>query len=349
MLAMLGEDGKPFHAEPRGVLVAADSRLRAAGYQAVVATELEFYLTDSVYSALDPLRPPFGAQDRWNRLQGQVLSVDALRRHEVLLADIASACALQSIPADAMVRENGPGQYEINLRHVGDAVIAADHAILLKRVVKGVARRHGLAATFMAKPYGEHSGSGMHVHVSLLDGSGDPILATPEGGASPLLHSAVAGLVATLPDIMLVLAPHANSYRRFRRNSHAPVKADWGDDDRSAAIRIIGGDRFLTRIEHRVAGADSNPYLVVAGILAGMLDGLSLNRVLRSEDRTDGNAASLPLEWGSAITHFAGSAFVADHFGSAFRDVFAACKRQDFDGMLSRISDVEYDAYRDIV
>lgn len=135
-----------------------------AGLTPVVATELEFYLIDPVRSALDPVRPPHSREGRWHTGQTQVLSISELQDFEDVFHDIATACRAQGVLADTTLRENGPGQYEINLNHVPDALRAADFAVFLKRIVKGVARRHDLDATFMAKPYGLQAGNGMHVH-----------------------------------------------------------------------------------------------------------------------------------------------------------------------------------------
>lgn len=336
MLAMQDEDGAPFFADPRAMLGRTVDRLSARGFTPVVATELEFYLLDD------------GDLSSMREGSAQVLSIDALRSVEPILDAIEDACRVQGVPAETMLRENGPGQYEINLRHVADAIAAADHAILLKRIVRATARRHGKTATFMAKPFGTQAGSGMHVHVSLLDDSGAAVFSDGKGGASALMNRAVGGLVTTMPDAMLLFAPHANSYRRFRRGSHAPMTAGWGLDDRSAAVRVITGSPFATRIEQRVSGADCNPYLAVAGILAGVLAGIdgAIDPGPPQSPADDGlGGEPLPHEWGVAIDRFAASPTMADALGGAARDVIAACKRQDRDELLSRVPDTEYAAY----
>jgi glutamine synthetase len=308
------------------------------GYTPVVATELEFYLTDRKLTAGDNLQP--GA--------GQVLSIDALNEHQDVINAIFDACHMQNVPADTVLRENGPGQYEVNVVHVADACAAADHATLLKRIVKGCARQHGMEATFMAKPYGDQSGSGMHVHCSLLDQNGKPVFADETGAPTKTLFHGVGGLLATMPEMMLLFAPHANSYRRFRKNSHAPVSAGWGMDDRSAAVRVITGKPLETRIEQRVAGADCNPYLAVAGILAGVLHGIThkIEAGVALDPADKGMAGlPLPLEWGQAIDRFAASKIVETLFGAHVHSMIVACKRQDYDGMLGRISDVDYRTY----
>ena len=336
MLTMQNGEDAPFFADPRAMLRRAIERLERSGLVPVVATELEFYLLDDAGSRPTP------------KGSSQVLSTDALRAVETVLDAIEEACRAQHVPVETMLRENGPGQYELNLRHVAAAMAAADHAILLKRIVRATARRHGLTATFMAKPFGDQSGSGMHVHVSLLDRAGTPVFADGEGRASAMLAHAVGGLLATMGEAMLLFAPHANSYRRFSRHAHAPMTACWGPDDRSAAVRVITGAPGATRIEQRVPGADCNPYLAVAGILAGIAIGIerALDPGPAQAPQACGlSGQPLPLEWGAAITAFAASETLAEILGEQARDLVAACKRQDYDEFLSRVPDTEYDTY----
>ena len=278
LLSMIEQDGTPFYGDPRQVLARVAGFCTKAGLTPVMATELEFYLIDKRRTPRDPVSPPMSAEGRWQGWQTQVLSIAELHSFEPVLADIFAACELQNLPADTVVRENGPGQYEVNLKHVADPLAAADHAFLLKRIVKGVARRHGWDATFMAKPYGHVAGSGMHVHMSMLDAQGRNIMAEENGAPSARLRHAVGGMMATMADAMLLLAPHANSYRRLCPGTHAPTNITWGLDNRTASIRIITAGQ-ATRIEHRVAGADCNPYLAIAGILAGALHGLETRSI----------------------------------------------------------------------
>ena len=346
LLRMLQQDGTPFYADPRQVLARVAGRVAATGLTPVMATELEFYIIDRRRTPRDPVSPPSSHEGRWNGWQTQVLSIAELHSFEPLLADIFHACERQNLPADTVVRENGPGQYEVNLNHVADPLQAADHAFLLKRIVKGVARQHGLDATFMAKPYGNLAGSGMHVHMSMLDAAGRNIMAEAGGAPTERLHHVVGGMLATLPDCMLLLAPHANSYRRLIPGGHAPTNVTWGLDNRSAAIRVITAGQ-ATRVEHRVAGADCNPYLAVAGILAGALHGLT-HRIAPAPpidgEQREGHP-TLPVNWDDAIDAFDASAVMGDHLGADYQDLFSACKRQEQAEFRRRVTDVEYDAY----
>lgn len=347
MLSMQDASGQSFYADPRQVLTKVLQRFQDMKLTPVVATELEFYLIDPVRSALDPVRPPKTREGRWHTGQTQVLSITELQDFEEVFRDISAVCREQAVPADTTLRENGPGQYEINLNHVPDALRAADNAVLLKRIVKGVARRHGLDATFMAKPYGTQAGSGMHVHFSILDENGRNIFVGADGPSKALMHS-VGGLLSFMQESTAIFAPHANSYRRLTPSEHAPTYASWGFDNRSAAVRVITASKPATRIEHRVAGADSNPYLVLATILQAAYMGM--------KERTDpggpisGDEHSSDIEplqrsWDAAVRSFSESGFAYAAFGPDFRHLYAACKRQELQEFSLRVTDVEYDAY----
>jgi len=346
LLRMLQQDGTPFYADPRQVLARVAAFYTQAKLTPVVATELEFYLIDRRRTPRDPVSPPASHEGRWQGWQTQVLSIAELHSFEPLLADIFYACERQNLPADTVVRENGPGQYEVNLKHVADPLAAADHAFLLKRIVKGVARKHGLDATFMAKPYGDLAGSGMHVHMSILDESGRNIMAEENGAPTEKLRHVVGGMLHTLADSMLLLAPHANSYRRLVPGGHAPTNVTRGMDNRTASIRVITAGQ-ATRVEHRVAGSDCNPYLAVAGILAGGLHGLrgaiDPGRPIDGEER-EGHE-TLPINWDDAIDEFDASEVLGEYLGLDYQDLFSACKRQEQAEFRRRVTDVEYDAY----
>jgi glutamine synthetase len=346
LLRMLERDGQPFWGDPRQVLSRVLGFYAEAGLTPVVATELEFYLIDQRRTQAVPVAPPHGHDSRWQGWQTQVLSIAELHAFEPVLADIFAACERQNIPADTVVRENGPGQYEVNLKHVPDALLAADHAFLLKRVVKGVARRHGLDATFMAKPYGDLAGSGMHVHCSLQDSAGRNVFAGPDGAPTPALRHAVGGMLATAAEAMLLLAPHANSYRRLCPGAHAPTVVNWGVDNRTAAIRVVQGGR-ATRLEHRVAGADTNPYLALAGVLAGGLHGLRTEADPGPPTEGDPRPGQevLPINWDDALDAFVSSEVMGRYLGAEYQHLFSACKRQEQAEFRRRVTDVEFDAY----
>ncbi|PPJ47731.1 glutamine synthetase [Rhizobium sp. KAs_5_22] len=347
LLEMRNSDGSGFYADPRQVLAAVLERYKKLKLTPVVATELEFYLIDPVRSALDPVRPPNTRDGRWHTGQTQVLSISELQDFEEVFYGISAAARAQNVPADTTLRENGPGQYEINLNHVPDALAAADYAVLLKRIVKGVARCNDLDATFMAKPYGMQAGSGMHVHFSVLDEDGKNIYVGEDAPSERLMHS-VGGLLEAMGESMAIFAPHQNSYRRLTPSEHAPTYASWGFDNRSAAVRVITASKPATRIEHRVAGADTNPYLVIAMILSAALAGMKEKTSPGGAISGDEHAVShepLPTNWDYAIQRFAKSSFAYAALGPQYRGLYAACKHQELAEFALRVTDVEYDAY----
>ena len=211
------------------------------------------------------------------------------------------------IPADTTTSETGLGQFEVNLMHCDDALRAADDAWLFKMLVKGLARRHGFAASFMAKPYADYSGSGLHTHFSILDEKGENIFDSggPKGTAQ--LRHAVAGCLAAMHDSTLLFAPHFNSYERLVPDKHAPTAISWGYENRTAAIRIPAGSTSARRIEHRVAGGDVNPYLMLAAILGAALCGIEDGA--EPPPPVTGNAYAMdlpqiPATWEAAIDAF---------------------------------------------
>ena len=347
LLQMHTQEGESFYADPRQVLGHVLDRFKAAKLTPVVATELEFYLIDPVRSALDPVRPPNTRDGRWHTGQTQVLSISELQDFEEVFHGISTAARAQNVPADTTLRENGPGQYEINLNHVPDALAAADYAVLLKRIVKGVARANDLDATFMAKPYGMQAGSGMHVHFSILNDKGENIYVGKDGPSDALFHS-VGGLLENMGESMAIFAQHQNSYRRLRPSEHAPTYASWGIDNRSAAVRVITASKPATRIEHRVAGSDTNPYLVLAMILsaalAGMKEKLSPGGAITGDEHAV-NHEPLPTNWDYALQRFTKSSFAYAALGPKYRGLYSACKYQELSEFSLRVTDVEYDAY----
>ncbi len=343
------EDGAPFLGDPRQALAAVLERYAARGLTPMAASELEFYLVDSSQEIPQaPVSPISGrVLDR-----DAVLSLRELDHFDAFLDDVYAACAAQGVPADAAIAENGPGQFEINLVHVPDALRAADDAVLFKEIVRGVARKHNFSATFMAKPYGERAGSGFHIHFSLLDREGRNVFDDGSAQGSETLRHAVAGLLAAMGDSTLLFAPHLNSYRRLRPGSHAPSAVAWGYENRTAAVRIPGGASKARRIEHRVAGADANPYLVMAAILGAALHGIE--RSLAPPEPIVGDAYSrklpgIPPDWASAVEAFQRSTLIPELLSPTLQAMLVDCKRQEMDVFAERVTDFEYYSYLEAV
>ncbi|MTJ81030.1 MAG: glutamine synthetase [Telmatospirillum sp.] len=349
MLTMMSNvDGSPFAADSRQVLSRVVERFAARGLTPVVASELEFYLMEGDSAGKGQPRPPAAPKSGYRLCGPHVYSMEELDEFDAVLTAIRDACDALGLPSDTIIVENGPGQFEVNLHHVADPVLAADHAVLLRRAVRAVARRMGFQATFMAKPYGDAAGSGLHLHCSVLDRTGRNIFddGTPAGSA--LLRQAVAGTLALMPESMLVFAPNLNSYRRFQPESHTPKTASWGYENRTSAIRIPAGDGKGRRLEHRPAGADANPYLTIAAMLAGVLHGLEAG--LEAPPPAEGDAHDqtgrrLPITWADAIRAFREGTILTTYLGEPLMRAFGECKVQERDVLGRRVTDVEYDTY----
>lgn len=340
MLDMRDERGESLPVSSRRVLTQVVSRLKAAELYPTVAVELEFYL---VSGELDtggmPVLPNNPATGR-TESSTQVYSISDLDDYKTFIERVRHYTNQQGIPASAASSEYAPGQFEINLRHDSDPVAACDQAILLKRVIKVAAKECGYTATFMAKPFKDISGSGTHIHTSLCDRSGKNLFRANED----YLRNAIGGLQADAHDAMLIYAPHANSYRRFQPGSYVPLNSAWGFNNRTVALRVPAGDEESTRIEHRIAGADANPYLVTAAMLAGILEGIG--NKLPCDEPIEGNAyekteVDFPTDWLTSIQLFEQSAWIEKYFGREFQHVFSVLKRSEFEEFQRHITPLE--------
>jgi len=348
LCGLYDDDGTPHYLDPRGVLGKVVERFHAIGLNPVVALEQEFYLIDPEPGADGFPQPPILPATGRRASGTQVLSIVDLEDFGLFLDQVSQACKIQNIPTGAVSAEYAVGQFEINLLHTDDPLAAADHAVLLPRVIKSVARQHGIEATFMAKPFAEQAGSGMHMHVSLLDEKGNNIFSGGDESGNRTLHHAVGGLLETMPDAMAIFAPNINSYRRYAPDIYVPIRRNWGVNNRSVAVRVPGGDDENRRIEHRMAGADANPYLALAAVLAGMHHGM-VNKIQPPEMSVGNDAHELdpeiPFRWGRALDKMAQSEWMAEYLGEKYLRAYVACKRGEMDSFLSRPSRREYAWY----
>lgn len=348
MVSMGDGEGNANPLDGRTVLQNVVARFAKLGLTPVVASEMEFCLFDK---ETDELGRPVHDQQSDSAMfveAGDPYSLEAMLENADLMHAMRDAALEIGLPVDTVIKEAGQSQYEINLQHRADAVLAADEGTMLKRVIRSVAPEHDLKASFMAKPFENQPGNGMHTHISLIDGNGVNVFATDDGEGTDLLKHAVAGCLKTMPEVMLILAPNVNSYRRFVPGSYAPMAQTWGYENRTTAIRIPAGDPAATRIEHRVSGADANPYLVIAAILAGMLYGIE-NKLTPPPDVV-GDAyekipPSLPRFMSDALEIFADSEFVRDYLGPEFQHVYSLSKNHELNEFARRVTLLEYDAY----
>ncbi len=341
--------GAPFAGDPRHALAAVLGRYAQRGWSVIAATELEFTLLDA--SGTQP-HPPINPVTGRRLADESVLSMAEMDAFDAFFTELYDGCAAMGIPAQTAISESGIGQFEINLNHQ-DALRCADDTWFFKTLTRGLARKHGFTATFMSKPYADDAGNGMHVHFSVVDDQGRNVFDNggPEG--TDLLRWAVAGCLAAMPGCTLVFAPHGNSYTRLVPGAHAPTGASWAYENRTAAIRIPGGAPAARRIEHRVAGGDINPYLMLAAVLGAAMNGI--------EDETEppapiaGNAyeidglPQLASDWASAIAAFETDPQVARIFSADLIRFFAMTKRQEIRRFGERPPDEHWLSYLEAV
>ena len=350
LMAMRNEHEGPFFADPRNVLAQQVQRLEAMGFTAVVALELEFYIVDRTRDDLGRVQPPRSPETGERATTSQVYSISELDEYAGFLGDIQAAAAIQNLPLDTALKECAPGQFEINLVHGSDVLKACDSAVLLKRLIKGIAVNHGFEATFMAKPYDAEAGNGMHVHMSLLDAHGRNVFAAADENplGTEMLRHAIGGLLRLMPASVALMAPNLNSFRRFQPGLYVPMAPTWGFDNRSVALRIPSGPNAARRIEHRVGGADANPYLLLATLLASVIHGIT--NQISPEEIVTGNAYEqfdpvLTNSWSRALELLERSEVLNEALGQDFLKVFLANRRAERASAMQVVSRLEYDWY----
>jgi len=340
---LISSDGTeaPIEFEPREVLARVVERLVRKGIRPVVAFELEFYLFDK---SLKEGLPQFPRDDLSGDADDQPnMHIERLSRFSEVLDDMTETAREQGVEATVITAELGPGQFEINFAHCEDPLQAADWSALFCRSTRGVALKHGHRASFMAKPYLQYPGSGMHIHVSLYDAAGNNLLAQDQ--QQPLRH-AVAGCLDLLPQLMPIYAPNHNSYRRFGAMVNSASKASWGYEDRDACVRIPESDERNLRLEFRLPGADANPYLVLAALLCSIEQGLEARRepiAPLNDDRASG--IDFPTDMLEAVRQMHASPAVNARLGEEFVMVYCENKRQDHLAFLNEINQREYRWY----
>ncbi len=331
-------DGTPLAIAPRQILREVLGLFAGRGWRPVVAPELEFFLTRINEDPDYPLEPPVGRSRRPETAR-QSYGVDAVNEFDPVFEDVYDWCEKQGIDVDTLTHESGAAQMEINFNH-GDPLQLADQAFLFKRTLRQAALKHGIYATFMAKPMEREPGSAMHIHQSVYDAAtGDNLFANADGSYSELFLSYLGGLQRYLPAAMPLLAPNVNSYRRLRRYSDAPINLHWGWENRTVGLRVPDSDRESRRIENRVAGADANPYLAIAASLAcgylGVLEELEPTKPI--EGSAYRLAQTLPRYLPDALNKLATCRPLREVFG------------EDFVAALIAVKEAEHEAYQRVI
>jgi glutamine synthetase len=346
MLTMYDGQGQPAAADPRHALARVVESLTRRGFTPVVACEIEFYLLRE--DADGRLTPAAGGRVS-ERQKIDAYSLQRLDDLAPLFADVYGAAEAQGLPAETLMSEYAPGQFEITLRHRPDALRAVDEAVMFKRLLRGVAQKHGLIACFMAKPFTQRAGSGLHVHVSLDDADGRNLFASEDPAGTPLLRHAIGGMKAVMPESLAIFAPNANSYRRFVSKSYAPIAPIWGINNRSVSLRVPAGPAASRHVEHRIAGADANPYLAVAAVLGAAVHGidgrLDPGPPVTGNGYEQAGERTLPGSWRRALMIAERSEFLREALGSEFMKIFLAIKQQECARFSAEVSELDYAWY----
>ena len=346
MLTMFDAQGQPAAADPRHALVRVIERFARTGLTPVVACELEFYLLQQ--DAVGRLVPAGGGRAS-ERQKIDAYSLQRLDDLAPMFNDVYAAAAAQGLPAETLMSEYAPGQFEITLHHRSDALRAVDEAVMFKRVLRGVAQKHGLIACFMAKPFTERAGSGLHVHVSMNDEQGRNLFASEDPAGTGELRQAIGGMKDVMAESMAVFAPNANSYRRFVSESYAPIAPIWGINNRSVSLRVPAGPAASRHVEHRISGADANLYLAVATVLGaaahGMRERLDPGAPVEGNGYAQAGVRTLPASWREALHLAAKSEFLEETLGRDFLKIFLAIKNQECARFSAEVSELDYAWY----
>lgn len=341
--------GKPSKFCPRAALAGTLAKLQALGVTPVVAVELEFYLLDSKRGPDGAPLPPRNPLTGLTETSKQPYSMDDLDAYAGFIRQTAAYATAQNIPASAAITEYSPGQFEINLKHEADAVAACDNAVLLKRCIKGSARQMGYQASFMSKPFLNAAGSGMHVHVSLVDKAGKNLFGETGEKGEALLRHAIGGLQATMAESMAIFGANPNASRRYVPGANVPMSTEWGRNNRTVAFRIPAGGPKARRIEHRVAGADANPYLVMAAILAGIAHGLEKRldpgKEAKTGDFTRPADPKIPFKFAPALERLAAARILPRYIEKECLDLYVDARRVELEKFYDAISPREYEWY----
>lgn len=344
LLDLCAKDGAPLGIAPRQLLRNVLKRAEAAGYHAKFAAEYEFWFFCETPQSL-----------REKNFRGLTSLSPGMYGYSVLRASQNSALVLDlidqlngfNVPLEGFHTETGPGVYEAAIL-VDDALAAADKAALFKTAVKEIGARHGVIPTFMAKWNADLPGSSGHLHQSLCSTHSGTNLFFDQNGASQLMRHYIAGLVTYLPELMAMIAPTVNSYKRTVPGTWAPINASWGEDNRTTAIRSITGSPKSTRIELRLSAADINPYLAMAASLAAGLEGIERKLepcapVMNGYAAT--GAASLPPNLSAASAKLRESQIARKWFGHEFVEHYCGTRDWEWRQYQRAVTDWELARY----
>lgn len=333
-------DGTPSGLSTRGLLKAVIARYAALGLAPVVATELEFFVFAPNSDPGQPFQPPLGRDGR-RELGHSAFSVSSNNGLRPFFSEVYRCMAALGLPRDTFMHEMGVSQFEINLLH-GDPLLLADQTFLFKHLLKEVALKHGLTVVCMAKPLAHTPGSSMHIHQSLVEiGTGRNVFSDEEGRATDTFHHFIGGLQACMADFTALFAPNVNSYQRLCHPYASPNNACWSEDNRAAGLRIPASSPVARRVENRLPGADTNPYLAIAASLAAGLHGI--DHKLQPTPAIQGEFVvpehlSLPCTLHAGIERLRRSTLARELFGEEFIEGYIATKTLELTDFFNEIT-----------
>ncbi|MBL0691341.1 MAG: glutamine synthetase [SAR324 cluster bacterium] len=322
-----------------------------------VGIELEFYLLDkSKLTQRDNNKEIITASDAVVAYP-RSNSIDDINVMDDFFTSLSKISEERGIKIETLISETGPGQFELSLAPLNDVVRACDDLLFLKKAIKGLARNNNLVACFMSKPMERESGSGLHFHISLYNkASGEnifsgkemPKLCTP---CSKEALFAIRGMLDLIDESMAIFAPNANSFRRFKKGSFAPINKAWGANNRTVAVRLPKATNESARLEHRISGSDVNSYLCVAGILMAIDYGLKNKKLPPSHAMADAygekDYKQIPCYWPVALEKFKLSKVIPEYMGEEFHDTYHKNREFECSSFHHEIGRKDFDWYLD--
>ena len=333
------QDGRPVESAPRNVLKRVLKLYEDRNWAPVVAPEIEFYLTERNTDPDLPLQPPIGRSGRQS-VGRQSFSMMAIDEYEPIIEDIYKFSEVMGLEIDTLTQEGGPAQLEVNMEH-GDPLDLADQVFVFKRLIREAAMRHDCYATFMAKPMKNHPGSAMHIHQSVVDKrTRENVFSNEDGSPSDLFYHFIGGQQKYLGASTCLLAPYVNSYRRLMPGDSAPINLEWSLDNRSAGLRVPNSGPNSRRVENRIAGMDTNPYLALASSLATGYLGMVNNVKPQDEFKGDAHEADFGLPRGllESLIVFDEAPELQAILGQDFCDIYKALKQHEFNEFMMVVS-----------
>ncbi len=335
-------DGTPHPLATRNVLKRVLALYEQEGWQPIVAPEVEFYLVQRNLDPDNELEPPIGRSGR-REAGRQSYSIDAVNEFDPIVEDMYDFCEAQELDVDTLIHESGMAQMEVNFLH-GDALELADQVFVFKRTVRETALRHGIYATFMAKPMEHEPGSALHIHQSVIDRkSGRNIFSDPDGSENARFRHFIGGLQRYTPGGIAFFAPSVNSYRRFTPDVSAPINLHWGYENRTTGLRVPDSGPEARRVENRFPGVDANPYLAIAVSLA--CGYLGMKQELAASEPHDGDAYQEPITVARSLEQ--ALRLLDEHddlkevLGTRFVRAYSIVKREEFEAFNRVISSWE--------